>query len=61
MKYISILGIMIAVISALGGCAPTDTTTSAAAGDPVPGQVKGSDERLQPGVSTGGPNASVKW
>jgi hypothetical protein len=61
MKSISILAIYIGAVCVLGGCASTDTATSTSAGDPVPGQVKSSEERLQPGVGNAGPNASVKW
>ena len=60
MKAISILVIFVAAASVLNGCA-SDTTSSASAGDPVPGQMKSSEDRLAPGVGSSGPNASVKW
>lgn len=60
MKSISILAILIAAAWILNSCA-SDTTASASAGDPVPGQVKSSEERLSPSVNGAGPNASVKW
>jgi len=58
MKYLSILAILFAAIYGLSGCASTSTTT--ASGDPVPGEQKGEESRLQPGAGAG-PNASVKW
>jgi hypothetical protein len=61
MKYLSILAIYIFAACGLTGCASTDTTASTSSADPVPGQVKSSEERLQPGVGNAGPNASVKW
>jgi len=62
MKYLSILAILVAAICALNGCASTDTTTSSSRGEAVPGEAKSADEsRVQPGMSSGGPNASVKW
>jgi uncharacterized protein YceK len=57
MKYLSILAILAAVIYGLSGCASTSST---AGGDPVPGEQKGEESRLQPGAGAG-PNASVKW
>ena len=60
MKHISMLAVYVAAVCVLSGCASTDTASSAG-GDPVPGQVKSSEERLQPGVGNTGPNASVKW
>ena len=60
MKYLSISAILVAAACVLSGCA-SDTTSTASAGDPVPGQMKSSEDRLAPGVGSGGPNASVKW
>ena len=59
MKYLLMLAILTAAICGLSGCATTGTT--AASGDPVPGETKSEDSRLQPGAGTSGPNASVKW
>jgi hypothetical protein len=57
MKYLLMLAIVTAVICGFSGCASTGTTAS---GDPVPGEKKGEESRLQPGTGAG-PNASVKW
>ena len=58
MKYLLMLAILTAAICGFSGCSTTGTT---AGGDPVPGEKKDEDSRLQPGASTTGPNASVKW
>ena len=58
MKYLLMLAMLTAAICGLSGCASTGTTAS---GDPVPGEKTGEESRLQPGASTTGPNASVKW
>jgi hypothetical protein len=61
MKYLPILVIVVAAICALNGCASDESTTSSK-GAAVPGEVKSADEaRVQPGMGSGGPNASVKW
>ena len=62
MKHALLFLLAIAAASLLNGCATTDTATTGT-GDPVPGQVKSTEEsRLQPGINGGGtPNASVKW
>jgi hypothetical protein len=52
------LAILTAAICGFSGCASTSTTT--ASGDPVPGEKRDEESRLQPGAGTG-PNASVKW
>jgi hypothetical protein len=53
------LAILTAAICGFSGCASTSTT--AASGDPVPGEKRSEEEsRLQPGAGAG-PNASVKW
>jgi hypothetical protein len=58
MKYLLMLAILTAAICGFSGCASTSTTT--ASGDPVPGEKRDEESRLQPGAGTG-PNASVKW
>jgi hypothetical protein len=58
MKYLLMLAILTAAICGFGGCASTSTT--AASGDPVPGEKTSEESRLQPGAGAG-PNASVKW
>lgn len=60
MKYLLMLAILTAAICGFSSCASTSTT--AASGDPVPGEKRSEEEsRLQPGAGSGGPNASVKW
>jgi hypothetical protein len=58
MKYLLMLALLTAAICGFSGCASTSST--AASGDPVPGEKTGEESRLQPGAGTG-PNASVKW
>jgi hypothetical protein len=58
MKYLWRFALLALVILGFSGCASTGTTAS---GDPVPGEKKDEDSRLQPGASSTGPNASVKW
>ena len=58
MKYLWILALLALAIFGFSGCASTGSTAS---GDPVPGEKVGDEGRMQPGASTTGPNASVKW
>jgi hypothetical protein len=58
MKYLWIFALLALAVCGFSGCASTGSTT--ASGDPVPGEKKDEESRLQPGAGTG-PNASVKW
>jgi len=57
MKNLFRSALLALAIYCLSGCASTSST---AAGDPVPGEKTGEESRLAPGTAPGA-NASVKW
>ena len=60
MRYFWIFALLVLAVCALNGCASTSSST-AASGDPVPGESKSEESRLQPTTSGGTPGATVKW
>ena len=59
MKHLLRFLLLALVIIGFSSCSSTGTSTTAS-GDPVPGEKKDEESRLQPGAGAG-PNASVKW